>query len=93
MIRDFLSNFKKDLVEWLPLQIRARVNLWTLPRCGRRQKRRKIDLIKIRDYDIYFPRLLNIFLYKEGLMEVIIIRVKTSFLSFIQDDRRPLVYD
>lgn len=86
MIRDFLSNFKKDFVEWLPLQISARVNHWTLTRCGRRQKRRKIDLIKIRDYDIYFPQILKIFFYKEGLMEVIIIRLETSFLSFIQDD-------
>lgn len=59
-------------MEWLPLQISARVNHWTLTRCGRKQK---IDLIKIRDYEIYFPRILKIFLYKEGLMEVIIIRV------------------
>lgn len=86
MIRDVLSSFKKGLVEWLSLQISARVNGWTLTRCRRRQKRRKADLIKIRDHDINFPQILKIFLYKERLMEVIIVRVETSFLSFIQDD-------
>lgn len=86
MIRDFLSSFKKGLVEWLSLQISARVNGWTLTKGRRRQKRRKADLIKIRDHDINFSQILKIFLYKERLMEVIIVRVETSFLSFIQDD-------